>query len=142
MPPVMNTGFADKSLFDDCVRLNSACPWRLTAVRARRRPDRVEEREVNRRRHGSIASVIRMQVVAGIKLGTEPFGVVGITRCLIEIDDRIVSATGSNPLIDGLSLRFAHIGVVGGAPERRQCRPDDLEPLATARVRLTACGRQ
>ena len=74
-----------------------------------------------------------MQVVARVVRREEHFRVVGIAGRLVEVDGRIIRLAGPDPFVERLALRFADLGVIRRAVERRQGRPVDLQP---SRVRL------
>ena len=95
----------------------------------------LEQGEVDRVRHRLVPGVARVQVIARIVRGQEFLRIARIARDLVEIDHRVVGVAGPNPAVDGLPLRFADLGVIRGAVERRQRRAEDLQAPARARAR-------
>jgi hypothetical protein len=105
----------------------------LTLRRGWGRPkSALEEGEVDGVCHGLIAEVVRVQVVTAVEGGQQPQGVGRVPDRLVEVDDAIEGAAGTDPVVDGLAFGFSGGGVVPGALERRQRGAEDLQARGVA----------
>src|SRR5689334_22865477 len=72
-----------------------------------------------------------MQVISGIELRQQPIGMIWIARELVEINERIEVARGSDPCIQGLTVCFG-VGarmVKRGTHKRRYGRAEHLNAM-------------
>ena len=67
-----------------------------------------------------------MQVVARIVGRQHLLRVARVAGRLVEVDHAVIGLARSNPLVQRLSLRFADVRVIAGAPEGRQRRAENL----------------
>ena len=80
-----------------------------------------QHRGGHRRRHGRIARVIRMQMVAAIEARREPLGVTRVTQYRVEVGDRIECAARAYPRVDFLANRVFLGAVVAMDRRALQC---------------------
>src|SRR3569832_924442 len=91
-----------------------------------------EERNVDRIRQRSVSGVGGMDMVTAVVLRKHPGLRRGIAQDPIEVDYRVVSTAGADPLVDGLTLQFVRWSVESEwsagndeALKRRQSRAID-----------------
>ena len=65
---------------------------------------RTKQLQVDRVRDGTMAEIVRVDVVAAVIFRSQTCRLGGIAQYLVEIDDRIVRAARANELIDQLTL--------------------------------------
>src|SRR5665213_2286261 len=99
----------------------------------------IEQREVDRVAHCSVAEIARVQMVAAIVFGQHAQFVLGVAQRRVEIDDRVERAAFAQPGIDLLAHRLAPrvpgAGEEGLVPEGGQGAADHRDAVRPAAQR-------
>ena len=72
-------------------------------------PPALEQREVDRVGHRLLPGVAGVEMIARLVLRQESRRMTRVARRLVEVDDAVVGAAGSNPLVQRLALGFADL---------------------------------
>src|ERR1039458_7529959 len=88
-----------------------------------------ENRQIDGFGHRFVTVVVGMQMVEDVVNRTDLLRVVRVLNSRVKIDDRIVCAARTNPLVDRLADRLTLIGGVGCADIRCQRCTDYLDPV-------------
>jgi len=93
------------------------------------KPALVEQAEVDGVRHGSIASILGMQVIATVVQRGELKRINRIAGRLVEVNRSIEDAGRQYPVVDGLAYLFAIVGKVTCAFVRRDGGSEDFDAV-------------